>query len=47
MKTYEIKLLTPSGIEIEIYTNNEPLEDFENRMIEKYKTLITLNCNEL
>lgn len=47
MKTYEIKLLTPDGIKTEIYTTTEPLENFENRMIQKYKTFITQTSKQI
>lgn len=41
MKTYKITLLTPKGLFIEIYCDNEPIEDFESRMILKYTTFTT------
>lgn len=47
MKTFEILLITPNGLITEIYTDNEPLQDFENRMIKKHKTFIMQTCNEL
>lgn len=37
MKTYEIVLMTPKGLAIEIYCESEDLQTFEKRMIEKYK----------
>jgi len=40
MKNYQIVFLTPNGIKTEVYKESESLQDFEKRMVEKYKTFI-------
>jgi hypothetical protein len=47
MKTYKIVLLTQTGLKTEIYNNNESLDNFENRMIEKYKTFTMQSSKEI
>ena len=40
MKNYQIIFLTPNGIKAEVYSESESLQDFEKRMVDKYKTFI-------
>lgn len=47
MKTYKIVLLTQTGLKTEIYNDNESLNTFENRMIEKYKTFTMQSSKEI
>ena len=47
MKTYEITLLTPQGFKLETYTENKPLQQFENEMQVKHGTFITIESKEM
>lgn len=45
--TYEIKILTSDGQKTVYYHNNEPLEDFEKRITERYGKFFQLDCKEV
>jgi len=51
MKTYKITLLTGQGPKVEIYKNDPDtpncLENFEQEMIKKHGTFITLKSEEI
>ena len=47
MKKYKIVLLTQSGLKTEIYTDNQPLQEFQQQMVEKYGTFIMQSSNEI
>ena len=47
MKKYKIVLLTQSGLKTEIYTDNQPLQEFKQQMVEKYGTFIMQSSNEI
>lgn len=47
MKKYKIVLLTEKGIVTEIYTNTQPLRDFEADMVAKYGNFILQSSKEI
>lgn len=44
MKTYNITILTKKGTVIVQYTNNEPVEKFQERVLAEHGTFMTVKA---
>lgn len=44
MKTYNITILTKKGTVIAQYTNNTPIEEFQNKVLAEHGTFMTVKA---